>query len=424
MGGCPIHSGPLAVSDPLGLADYRTVSEVSGQHVCHIPHSTTGDEGWDRFSFSVKLEDYKRKIDERQLLICVRFSVDGQEWWDSNEGENYKFTFKKNAPKRVRAAAPVFNGGFMRVNEPAAENSIPGLRTRGDSQAASINRAFGVVAPKKPAAWQFPKFGKQSVDPPSRPDSPMQSPPPAMAFQAPPIPDVRTHLQLSNYCAPSPPQSPPAAKDALPQVTSPVRPVQPVETARHLSSNDLAVKGHERRRSWAGDYGEWDSFATVMENVEAGTGAERLANVNESLEGSVDGDSTPTAAGSRSPAGAVAANEDSSPEGRPLQLKRSTGNLLALINQDSNGLMTPPASNLSSPPSPGLLNLPGRPMSPSPSASTCESSPVHTLSSDSTPDLAHLAVDIEPHNRGRPQNPNSYKILTNSYQEFVSGHGL
>lgn len=67
--------------------------------MCHIPASTTGDEGWDRFSFSIKLEDYKRKIDERQLVLCVHYSVENKDWWDSNNGMNYSFTFKKSAPK-------------------------------------------------------------------------------------------------------------------------------------------------------------------------------------------------------------------------------------------------------------------------------------------------------------------------------------
>jgi hypothetical protein len=62
-------------------------------------------------------------------------------------------------------------------------------------------------------------------------------------------------------------------------------------------------------------------------------------------------------------------------------------------------------------------------MSPSPSAtSTGESSPINTISAESTPDLSTFPLQIDPdEHRGRPGFPaNSYKMLSNSYQEFVS----
>jgi hypothetical protein len=58
----------------------------------------------------------------------------------------------------------------------------------------------------------------------------------------------------------------------------------------------------------------------------------------------------------------------------------------------------------------------------SPSLSTGESSPINTLSTESTPDLSAFPLQIDPdEHRGRPGFPaNSYKMLSNSYQEFVS----
>jgi len=170
---------------------------------------------------------------------------------------------------------------------------------------------------------------------------------------------------------------------------------------------------HDRRSSWSGETGGWDSFSAVMQKVDSSV-----------TSASTDGESTPMAAGSRSPAVGPGSSQDSSPETRPISFKRSTGDLRALMTDDA-GLITPPSSNLSSPPSPGMHNLPAEPMSPSPSpASTGESSPVRTISSDSTPDLSNIAVDVDPEERGRNTTPNSYKMLSNSYQEFVDPHRL
>jgi hypothetical protein len=409
--------------------------------VGHIPAATTGDEGWDRFSFSIKLEDIKRKLEERQLLLCIRFSVDGREWWDSNNGDNYNFTFKKAPPRRpARASAPAsFGGGFMRLNE-ATVSTLPGLRqNRATSPSSQISRAFGASSehrPTGPRNWVFPKLAATIVDGPPRPDSPISRAPPA-SFKAPNPPDVHTHLSLSRYCAPSPPQSPPKEQVYVipPAVPTPLvlspeadghsSPNQPMNVfggqfaTLDVPSPDADAPAHERRRSWSGKSDSWESFSQAMGHA-----------VEEAVQ-TTDGDATPIAVGSRSPLIGHDSG-DSSPEqrSRPLAARPSSvdlqalvaarpssGNLQALVTDDA-GLITPPSSNLSSPPSPAG-QLPG---SMSPSLSTGESSPINTLSTESTPDLSAFPLQIDPdEHRGRPGFPaNSYKMLSNSYQEFVS----
>ncbi|WWC73499.1 uncharacterized protein I206_107470 [Kwoniella pini CBS 10737] len=387
------------------LDHWQTVSEVSGTHVCHIPATTTGDEGWDRFSFSIKLDDYKRKLDERQLILCVHYSVHGQDWWDSNDGMNYNFTFKKSMPKRLtRTSGPASLGSG--ADSPLGDSTLPGLRkSHAPAPSANINKAFGAPS-SGPANWMFPKLSQRiNRETPSRPDSPMQTPPPN-SFKPPPPPSTYAHLTLAKYCAPSPPQSP--LKDmspTMPNIVSP-EPYDPVELQRRTSMNVVNGNyatllspdaGHERRSSWNGDNSSWDSFAQAKGNHESPTKPS-------------SGDATPT--GHRSPQ--VAAEEsDVTPEHRPLTLKRSTGDLRKLMQEAEdrdNGLMTPPSSNLSSPPTPTHTGLPAVPMSPSPSASTGESSPVETLSNESTPDLAALNIEVDPEKK---------MIRNESYQNFL-----
>lgn len=465
------------------------MSEVSASHVCHIPSSTTGDEGWDRFGFSIKLEDYKRKLEERQLIMCIRFSVDGgREWWDSNEGNNYQFTFKKAPSTRrmlnaARAAAsnsqPVGSGfpggGYLRLNEPPVMGNgqqLPGLRqNRSVSPVSQISRSFGVsdsqrqTGPNGPRSWVFPKLS-QGIENPgaagrSESPAPAAAAPPA-AYRVPAPPDVHSHLSLSkSYCAPSPPTSPPrdfdirmlGTPDAL-ILNAPMNATSPGSTPMNIFAGGYATlapppsatpaanaeqqqeqpqapaaaaPNHERRTSWSANTESWDSFSKALEAVEAESPpapVEEAADAKAAVDGETtdgEGEATPTALGSRSPMVDRSSSGESSPEHKPLAMKRSTGDLRALLNEDDAGLETPPSQQgLSSPPSPGLVALPagGDAMSPSPSlTSTGESSPIQTASAESTPDLASFPLHIDPEERGRP----GFKTLSNSsYQEFVS----
>jgi hypothetical protein len=406
------------------------VSEVAGAHVTHIPSETTGDEGWDRFSFSIKLEDYRRKLDERQLMLCIRFSVDGREWWDSNNGMNYMFTFKKAAPRRTRPNS--FGGNtFLRMNE--TNSTLPKLwADRGSNTAAQqIKKAFGSTSERKaegPRSWVFPRAAAEiaAQDAPARSDSPV-SPPPPSTYKAPEMPDVHTHLSLSKrYCAPSPPTSPPREQSQVDLPSSGTSPVVTSEKEKmaifaggYATLASPKPPAHERRSSWNGQTENWYSFAQAIDAGGASLGHED----NEATPLAENGDTTPVAAGSQSPK-VNESSSDSSPEARPLTMKRSIPNLRDLVegNADS-GLFSPSSSDLSSPTSPRHLDLPHVPPSPSDTSSTLstgDSSPVASpinFDDDSVMDLANLAVQIDPAERGRSMPP---KMLSNSYQEFVS----
>ena len=97
------------------LDDWQTTSEVLGKHVVSLPDlpppfertaptldvlirggRDRGMELWDRFSFSIRLEDFEHKLTERILWLVVRYQVPGLgEWWDNNDGANYKVAFQR-----------------------------------------------------------------------------------------------------------------------------------------------------------------------------------------------------------------------------------------------------------------------------------------------------------------------------------------
>ena len=101
------------------LDGWQTTSEVSARHQASLaglpdeflrssaPASyglTLGDLAakspeWDRFSFTIKLEDYAQHLEQKTMWLVVRYSIPSggdeglHEWWDNNGGANYKIGF-------------------------------------------------------------------------------------------------------------------------------------------------------------------------------------------------------------------------------------------------------------------------------------------------------------------------------------------
>lgn len=335
-------------------------------------------------------------------MICIRFSVEGREWWDSNNGLNYQFNFKRSSPRRSRHSLPPSTRKI--ASDFAHEYSLPGLRQGGPSASSRIAHQFGAGLPRAPGSnghseWNFPVVGRGQG---SGANSPALSPPPAAAYKAPPLPDIHTHLTLKNHCAPSPPKTSPTVLPAASksQTTSEI-----VESSGSTSTSK-ASPGHDRSSSWAGKSESWDSFSKVL-------------NEDTDNYASTDGSTTPVATGSGS-ASVEDMSSRASPPSRGLTMKRSTNDLQAL--RHGGGGLTPPSSDDSSPsPLQHTVALPetteiegAPPMSPDPSLnSTGDSSPLDTVPNDSTADLANLTIS-EP-------NTSVHRLLNDaSYQEFIN----
>lgn len=74
---------------------WKTTSEVVADYSSDIRQRQTND-GSDRFLFSVKLED-QVNLENKTLFFCVRYNVNGQEFWDNNSSFNYQVDFSKKA---------------------------------------------------------------------------------------------------------------------------------------------------------------------------------------------------------------------------------------------------------------------------------------------------------------------------------------
>lgn len=77
---------------------WKTTSEVVAEFN-HDVRKKHKDDGYDRFNFNIKLAD-QANLESKTLLLCVRYQVNGQEFWDSNNSMNYQVDFSKKVKPR------------------------------------------------------------------------------------------------------------------------------------------------------------------------------------------------------------------------------------------------------------------------------------------------------------------------------------
>lgn len=93
---------------------WQTVSEVTATY----KESVRGGS-FDRFQFTLKLDDLLDRIDEKTLFLCIRYNTAGREIWDSNGGQNYHVLFDLKAPK-----TPMYMPKRTKVTLPGTGKSV------------------------------------------------------------------------------------------------------------------------------------------------------------------------------------------------------------------------------------------------------------------------------------------------------------
>ena len=72
---------------------WKTTSEVVAEYNTNVRQKQVED-GCDRFTFSIRLED-QANLENKTLYFCIRYNVNGQEYWDNNNSINYQVDFTK-----------------------------------------------------------------------------------------------------------------------------------------------------------------------------------------------------------------------------------------------------------------------------------------------------------------------------------------
>lgn len=114
---------------------WKTTSEVVAEYN-HDVRRKQKDDGYDRFNFNIKLAD-QANLESKTLLLCVRYQVNGQEFWDNNGSINYQVDFvKKSKPSSKKGSS-----GPLRAI-PRSRHSPTGPRPR-SMPAGSFDDDFG-----------------------------------------------------------------------------------------------------------------------------------------------------------------------------------------------------------------------------------------------------------------------------------------
>ena len=99
---------------------WKTTSEVLAEFNNDVRRKQVND-GYDRFNFTIKLEDLAN-LENKTMFFCVRYNVNGQEYWDSNNNINYQVDFAKK-PVQTGKQGELERGGVLPAG--AAPRSRP-----------------------------------------------------------------------------------------------------------------------------------------------------------------------------------------------------------------------------------------------------------------------------------------------------------
>ncbi|KAL8740620.1 MAG: hypothetical protein Q9190_006703 [Brigantiaea leucoxantha] len=118
---------------------WKTTSEVIADYNTDVRRKQAHD-GCDRFLFSIKLEDLAN-LENKTLFFCVRYNVNGQEFWDNNNSTNYQvdFTKKQVTPGDKQAT----QGAAVGLPRSKPSHSSPSMRPRSFPSAIDDFGGFG-----------------------------------------------------------------------------------------------------------------------------------------------------------------------------------------------------------------------------------------------------------------------------------------
>ncbi|KAL9577147.1 MAG: hypothetical protein Q9212_006556, partial [Teloschistes hypoglaucus] len=125
-----------------------TTSEVLADYNNDVRRKQLND-GCDRFLFSIKLED-QANLENKTMFFCVRYNVNGQEFWDNNNSINYQVDFAKE-PKDTKRGTQGANLPLPRSKPSHSTSSVrPRSYPSGMDDFGSFDSSFGLPKSQPP----------------------------------------------------------------------------------------------------------------------------------------------------------------------------------------------------------------------------------------------------------------------------------
>ncbi|KAL4803888.1 putative phosphatase regulatory subunit-domain-containing protein [Aspergillus unguis] len=73
--------------------NWKTTSEVTAEYSHDVRRKQLHD-GYDRFMFNIRLDE-QANLDKKTMFVCIRYNVNGQEYWDNNDARDFQVNFTK-----------------------------------------------------------------------------------------------------------------------------------------------------------------------------------------------------------------------------------------------------------------------------------------------------------------------------------------
>ena len=151
---------------------WKTTSEVVADYNNDVRRKQIND-GCDRFNFSIKLED-QANLENKTLFFCVRYSVNGQEYWDNNNSFNYQVDFTKTVKPQQDKSQAAQHQGLPRSKPPHSSSSRPRSFPSGIDEFSSLASTFKLSSlppPPGQIVGDSPiRFKKQNLTSSKNPD--------------------------------------------------------------------------------------------------------------------------------------------------------------------------------------------------------------------------------------------------------------
>lgn len=108
---------------------WKTTSEVLAEYTNDVRRKLQND-GYDRFNFTIKLADLAN-LEAKTMFFCVKYCVNGVEYWDNNNNTNFQVDFRKkmkpmNGKKATQGSSSRQTNGLPRSgNRPSPSRRTP-----------------------------------------------------------------------------------------------------------------------------------------------------------------------------------------------------------------------------------------------------------------------------------------------------------
>lgn len=108
---------------------WKTTSEVLAEYTNDVRRKLQND-GYDRFNFTIKLADLAN-LEAKTMFFCVKYCVNGVEYWDNNNNTNFQVDFRKkmkpmNGKKVSQGSSSRQTNGLPRSgNRPSPSRRTP-----------------------------------------------------------------------------------------------------------------------------------------------------------------------------------------------------------------------------------------------------------------------------------------------------------